>query len=244
MDNEYIVKDHFQDILLSAIYNSVEEGCLLVFKGGTAIRKVYGIDRYSDDLDFTLNEGRLRAISANEYIQGLRDKCTGLLSPLYDVEMHIHRGQFGQYGIDAIVADAVHRSAKIHIEIKAAKVYMPCMERRIITPETTYFASVMHIDEIIAEKVRAVYTRRNIENIARDLVDMAFLASHGGRFDIELANKKLAEVSHRPFSAASFSRRLRVITDDVWNRDLEGIMSRIPDRRGTIAQVAELLKIG
>ena len=220
-------------MLLSAIYSYVQEGCLLVFKGGTALRKVYGIDRYSDDLDFTLNMQRLKA-PANAFVYGLRDRCMAMLMPLYGVAMHIHEGGTGQYGIDASIQDNMRRSAKIHIEINIGKVYRQCTEKRIIAANTTYFASVMDMDEIISEKIRAVYTRRNLENVARDAVDIAFLIAHGGRYDSWLVNQKLKETRHAPFSAASFLRRLNLITSDMWASDLGGIMRAVPDRDETV----------
>ncbi len=240
MDEEYVVKDHLQDVLLSAIYNSVEGGCVLVFKGGTSIRKIYGIDRYSDDLDFTLNTERLKT-PADKFIYGLRDRCTAMLAPLYNTRMHIHKVRNEQYGIDISIADSMLRSAKIHIEIRVGRVYLPCAEKRVIAPDTTYFASVMGVDEIIAEKIRAVYTRRNVDNMARDVVDISFLMAHGGKFNPELADMKLEEVNHKHFSMSSFSKRLGIMTSKMWQRDLGKIMKSIPDRNETISHVMKSL---
>lgn len=43
-------KDYFQEIILFILYR--EFGRELVFKGGTALTKCYGFDRFSEDLDF------------------------------------------------------------------------------------------------------------------------------------------------------------------------------------------------
>jgi predicted nucleotidyltransferase component of viral defense system len=241
MDNEYIVKEYFQDILLSAIYNSIQEADLLVFKGGTAIRKIYGIDRYSDDLDFSLNDKKL-TVPADDFIYDLRDKCIAMLSPLYDAKMHIHGSQMAWYHIDAALKDNASRSAKIHIEISTGKIYRACLEKRVITPDTTYFASVMDINEIISEKIRAVYTRRNVENTARDMVDIAFLIARGGKFDLKLADEKLKEVKHKPFSISTFSARMHLVTDSVWRKDLGKIMKEVPDRGKVVKQVTDFIK--
>lgn len=46
-----VVKEHLQDEILSFIYNnSAYNG--LIFTGGTCLRKVYGLNRLSEDLDF------------------------------------------------------------------------------------------------------------------------------------------------------------------------------------------------
>jgi len=48
-----ILKEHYQIYLLDLIFNSTWENNL-VFKGGTALRLVYGSVRFSEDLDFSL----------------------------------------------------------------------------------------------------------------------------------------------------------------------------------------------
>src|SRR3989344_3200217 len=44
-------KDYFQNILLFILYQ--EYGNDIIFKGGTALKKCYGLNRFSEDLDFT-----------------------------------------------------------------------------------------------------------------------------------------------------------------------------------------------
>ena len=48
-----IVREYFQHLFLAEIYKLPESDKLL-FKGGTALRIVYGSPRFSEDLDFTL----------------------------------------------------------------------------------------------------------------------------------------------------------------------------------------------
>lgn len=50
-----ILKEHFQMVLLDALFNS-SLGDKLVFKGGTALRLAYHSARLSEDLDFSLSE--------------------------------------------------------------------------------------------------------------------------------------------------------------------------------------------
>jgi len=52
-NKEYIEKDYFQDLVLFNIYKKTN---LLVFKGGTALYKLYDLPRFSEDLDFSLLE--------------------------------------------------------------------------------------------------------------------------------------------------------------------------------------------
>ena len=48
-------KDYLQDLILFSIYSKI--GKDLVFKGGTALYKLYSLNRFSGDLDFTLING-------------------------------------------------------------------------------------------------------------------------------------------------------------------------------------------
>src|SRR3989338_5293755 len=45
-----IEKEYLQHIILQLIYSQTSA---LLFKGGTAIKKAYGLKRFSEDLDFT-----------------------------------------------------------------------------------------------------------------------------------------------------------------------------------------------
>lgn len=50
-----VVREYFQQVFLSKLY-VLPESEKLLFKGGTALRIVYGSPRYSEDLDFSLFE--------------------------------------------------------------------------------------------------------------------------------------------------------------------------------------------
>ena len=69
-NKEYIEKDYFQDVLLFNIFKATNN---LIFKGGTALYKLYKLPRFSEDLDFST----LRPISLDE-IKELIEKCTNI----------------------------------------------------------------------------------------------------------------------------------------------------------------------
>src|SRR3989344_5363648 len=47
-------KDYLQDVVLFIIYSNL--GKELIFKGGTCLYKIYKLNRFSEDLDFTLTK--------------------------------------------------------------------------------------------------------------------------------------------------------------------------------------------
>jgi predicted nucleotidyltransferase component of viral defense system len=59
IDSTQIVREFWETIILKGLFESLE-GKTLIFKGGTALRLVYGSPRFSEDLDFSLTEDRLK----------------------------------------------------------------------------------------------------------------------------------------------------------------------------------------
>lgn len=63
-----IIREYFQHIFLSELYK-LSEAEKLLFKGGTALRIVYGSPRFSEDLDFSLLIGPHQRMK--EFVEGL-----------------------------------------------------------------------------------------------------------------------------------------------------------------------------
>src|SRR3990167_2129233 len=59
IDSMQIVREFWETIILKGLFDS-PEGKALIFKGGTSLRLVYGSSRFSEDLDFSLTEDRLK----------------------------------------------------------------------------------------------------------------------------------------------------------------------------------------
>lgn len=59
IDITQIIREFWETIILKGLFDSLE-GRTLIFKGGTALRLVYGSPRFSEDLDFSLTEDRLK----------------------------------------------------------------------------------------------------------------------------------------------------------------------------------------
>ncbi len=63
-----IIREYFQHVFLSELYKLPESGKML-FKGGTALRMVYGSPRFSEDLDFSLFG--IRPTDVKRFVEGL-----------------------------------------------------------------------------------------------------------------------------------------------------------------------------
>jgi len=59
IDITQVVRKFWETVILKGLFESTE-GKFLVFKGGTALRLVYGSPRFSEDLDFSLMADKLK----------------------------------------------------------------------------------------------------------------------------------------------------------------------------------------
>lgn len=59
IDATQVVREFWEIVILKGLFESAE-GRFLIFKGGTALRLVYGSTRFSEDLVFSLTEDKLK----------------------------------------------------------------------------------------------------------------------------------------------------------------------------------------
>ena len=59
IDKTQVVREYWELIILKGLYES-PWGRYLIFKGGTALRLIYGSPRFSEDLDFSLTKDVLK----------------------------------------------------------------------------------------------------------------------------------------------------------------------------------------
>jgi predicted nucleotidyltransferase component of viral defense system len=59
IDVVQVVREFWDTVILKGLFES-SEGKFLIFKGGTALRLVYGSPRFSEDIDFSLTEDKLK----------------------------------------------------------------------------------------------------------------------------------------------------------------------------------------
>jgi len=59
IDVTQVVREFWETVILKGLFDS-PEGKFFIFKGGTALRLVYGSPRFSEDLDFSLTADKLK----------------------------------------------------------------------------------------------------------------------------------------------------------------------------------------
>ena len=225
--NRYQVeKDYLQHIVLSQIYANVSNE--LVFKGGTALQKVYALNRFSEDLDFTLNAGQIRETGSSvfERIERGLNGINNFYGSEYKKEIKDTAVTY-KLKINGPLFIRPQSTQTILVEISTREKIIKKPDILLITPIfkdiCPYFSSVMSLDEILAEKTRAILTRQK----ARDMYDFYFLLHKGATVNVEYINKKL-EYYNKKFSKAEFVRNVRSLKG-VWNAELSVLMKTVPD---------------
>ncbi len=211
-------KDYLQDLILLSIYSIA--GRELVFKGGTCLYKVYKLNRFSEDLDFTAEKkadweklgkrvisdmsmlnirGRVKEADIHKNEANIRILING---PLYK----------GSRETQCFIPLNISMREKCLLEPKAETI------RPIYREIFDFEVFAMQEKEILAEKIRAVCTRLK----PRDVYDLWFLLIRRGiEFDVELADKKLALYGLK-FDKKEFISRIEKMKG-MWETDLRNL---------------------
>lgn len=213
-------KHYIQNIVLSGIYSELADE--LVFKGGTALFFFCGLNRFSEDLDFT----KLRDFDVEKVKGAVKDKfeLLNVRNKIKDVktaagkkikitaEGPLYRGGLSECVVDLDISD--RNDLVLDAEIRELiPVYNDL--RPLTVP-------MMRAEEILAEKVRAVIKRDK----ARDIYDLWFLLGKGAGFDRNLVNKKM-EYYGELFNLDEFKSCV-MQGEKRWNSDLKGLLPAVP----------------
>jgi predicted nucleotidyltransferase component of viral defense system len=215
-------KDYILTIVLYHIYQKV--GKELVFKGGTALEKVYGLNRFSEDLDFTKN--------AEIDLEGLLERTlVGLRNYGVDCELKKEKPRFEfseKYKISAKGPLFAGEISKVFIRIEISG-----REKTLVEPDVrnifpayrdipNFSLAVMPLAEMVAEKVRAVFTRDK----PRDVYDLWFLLNKGTKVDYDMIGKKL-DYYGLHYSYALFSEKIEE-SGKSWENELSVLLPSVP----------------
>lgn len=218
-------KDYLQELILFSLYSQVSDE--LVFKEGTCLYKIYKLNRFSEDLDFTLT----KKINVEKITAKLITDL-GLLNIKGKVkEIKKYRNEIN---VRLIFNGPLYKGNKetqcfipLNISLKERIIFEP--QRKMIIsfykeiPNFEIFA--LSEKEIFAEKVRAIMTREK----PRDIYDLWFLLTKKNLdFDINMINKKLKlynlKFNLKDFIGAVNKKR------GLWQLDLKNlILGELPE---------------
>lgn len=180
-------KDYLLKLYLHAYYRRYEDA---VFKGGTCLKYLYGLDRFSEDLDFTLTtspaafQTQVKAALKELRHVGIETRFSReeVFPDAYTCEIRCRGPRFegekhseNKFRIDAGKREGIHRPP--HWELIASPY-----------PETGPHFLVLALaqQELLAEKLASLTAR----NKGRDLYDTWFLIKKGVTIDHALLEEK------------------------------------------------------
>lgn len=164
-DEATIFREYFQHLFLSYFYQEPETENIY-FKGGTALRIIYGSPRFSEDLDFSASGFSIDPIENAVAESLLKIHKEGLSAEIEESKPttggYIGIAQIGVYGI----------SISIHIEVSFRK-GKNAGETVSIKNDYIPAYSIVQLAEnkLIGEKITALLTRQK----PRDFYDFYFL---------------------------------------------------------------------
>jgi predicted nucleotidyltransferase component of viral defense system len=224
-------KDYVLALILERLYSDPVWHETLVFKGGTALNKVYKTQRLSLDLDFTARQ----PVSVDALRPALEiPEIQGQIKDLHEYHDALTIDRLG------FVGPLQHpNSIKVDISLRE-KVQVPPHQALVETPyDLSFTVTCMALEEILAEKIRATLMRR----APRDYYDLWFLLQ---REDIDLAllpsllRAKLQTVE-RLYEPQELWTQLDILRR-LWNDDLWQLLSDVPPFEEVVEQLRALFE--
>lgn len=180
-----IYREYLQLLFLKYLY-SQKETDKVFFKGGTALRFLFGSFRFSEDLDFSavLPESKVKTLikkavkELEREIEGVGFKEGEAVANSFSGRIYQEIPEF-KFPL-TVRADFSLREKPFRTDTSLIETEFP------VGP----YPQVAHlkVEELMAEKVRAILTRTR----GRDLFDLYFLLSKKVPLDWGLVNKKMA----------------------------------------------------
>jgi len=229
-----IEKDYALSLMLSLLANSSISDHL-VFKGGTAVKKMYFPDaRFSMDLDFdfvditidNIKKEIAESIKPNNFdtvkFMKIKDEFESENEEVYRCMIE-YTGPIKHNLNQSVRLDFSGRKTPYNVQEKQMHVMVRTMD----------------LAEMFAEKCRALITRK--EQKSKDLFDIYFLINKDVVVDKRLINIKFKGYKES-FNEDYFDRAVRNISS-VWKRDLQDLIPRgnVPDIDNVISLVRKKL---
>ncbi len=207
------IQMHILNSIFSRTYNE------LVFKGGTAMMLCYQLPRFSEDLDFTLiNYTDFKKLPL--FVKKDLEQY-GILSNIKILKDTPVTFSFRIGAEGPLFTNEIERCyVRVEISMREKVILKPSIKNifPIFSDLMPFYVYVMDKKEILAEKIRAIFTRIS----ARDLFDIWYLFIKNTEVDEELINKKLEYYGLR-FDKRGLEKRINLIKD-LWKSELSPIL--------------------
>lgn len=233
--DQQIEKDYVLSWILKGIAQHNELSKLIVFKGGTVLKKVYFEEyRFSEDLDFTLLENN----TSNEKIFSLFREIFEFVKEESNIPLDIiDNNEHEDGGINFYISyigplggQGNNKSVKVDISRSEQLVFTPVMKPVFIgyTDLEDHQLLCYPLEEVLVEKMRSVMQRMQ----ARDYYDIWYLLEQHG-MDIDFYQTEfITKCSSKNLNAVDFLKKLAERIPQYkarWKSSLQDQIKNLPD---------------
>lgn len=213
-------REYIQYLFLSVFY-ARPASSRVYFKGGTAIHVIYQAPRFSEDLDFT---SHITDTAFSDVIADTFSRLTQSDRLVFKERKTITGKRF------MLATTNIRGLPPVYVNLDFSfreKVLRP--QRSIIQTAFpilfTEFVSHLSQEEIFAEKVRAIATRKK----GRDLYDLWYLSTRGVKLDTKLVQQKLSYYHKEPITGLEILKRCEDFSERDFVNDLRPFVP-LPER--------------
>ena len=218
IDQVTVLREYIQILFLSHLYG-LNKSSRIFFKGGTAIRLLYGSFRFSEDLDFT------GALPVKDIVAVFRKAIISLKREIPEITLDDFESKKA-----SLVSRIKYTPPKssypmsIHLEISVREKPLAAAESQLETlfPVSPYpIISHLSAEEILSEKIRAALKRAK----GRDIFDIWFLLSKEVRINWHMVEKKMSFYGEK-VTLAGLTAKIRAFPEEKLSEDLAKFLPR------------------
>lgn len=233
--DQQIEKDYILSWILQGIAFHNELSQIIVFKGGTVLKKVYFEDyRFSEDLDFTLLDNSISNQQIFEYFNAtfeyVREEANIPLEIIDDNEhsdggMNFYIsyiGPLGGMGTNKRVKVDVSRSEKLQFTPIDKEVFIT------YTDQEEHNLLCYSLAEILVEKLRSVMQRMQ----ARDFYDIWYLTEVNGLETDFYINEFIAKCENKGINPSDFFIKFELRLPQYkarWQKSMKDQIKNLPE---------------
>lgn len=225
----YAEKEYLQYIFLNAISRYSNN---FIFKGGTCLRICYGLERASEDLDFSAN-------SKTKEIKETVKKCLKDFTLLnIDYKIYAEKEFEGNLRIEIrfegpLFSGTLNSTNTLKIDFNKQRVKYKVAKviQKLFSDIPLFTLIALKEKEILAEKIRALVNRKQ----SRDMYDIWMLANKGTEIDKNLIKEKLKEEK-------SDLAKLEFPSKEEYERDLKNLVSILPPYKQVKEEIENIIE--
>lgn len=241
IDERTIYREYLQWLFLQAFYQHEFSQIAAYFKGGTALRLLFGSFRFSEDLDFTCT-------GLSKDLEAVVDKVATFLPKETGLEVNLRDKKFfSDVGLGVrIVFSGRNFKQPLGIKLDFSFREKP-LDGVITTPVCNDYPISMlppmaHYSkkEIVAEKIRAIFARDK----NRDMFDLWFLLKGGEIIPWEMVTQKMKYYPEINFSKELLENKIASLKPKDFITDLNQFLpiNYRNSYNGFLMELAELVK--